>query len=108
MKSYFDGLFDPTCVPVRISINKLDLVPNWTVAGLSSVGSTVVPVMSVDDGAMIDQATVDEDLLLHDGEIKQVGVEQELLLDNVVFIVVDILVATKLVSVWLSGMSKIE
>ena len=36
------------------------------------------------------------------------GVEEELLLDNVVFIVVDILVATKLVLVWLSGMSKIE
>ena len=38
---------------------KLDLVPNWIVASLARVGSTVVPVMSVDDGAMIDQVTID-------------------------------------------------
>ena len=75
---------------------------------LVSVGSTVVPVMSVNDGGVIDQATVDDDLLLHDGEIIQVGVEEELPLDIVVFIVVDILVATELVLVWLSGMLKIE
>ena len=64
---------------------------------LAPVGSTVVPVMLVDDGVMIDQVTVDYDLLLHDGAIIQVGVVEELLLGNVVFIVVDILVSTKLV-----------
>ena len=75
---------------------------------LVSVGSTVVPVMTENDGVVIDQVTVDDDLLLHDGEIIQVGVEEELPLDIVVFIVVDILVATELVLVWLSGMLKIE
>ena len=34
LKSYVDSLLDPMCVPVRILINKLDLVPNWIVAGL--------------------------------------------------------------------------
>ena len=53
--------------------------------------------MLVDDGVVIDQVTVDDDLLLHDGAIIQVGVEEALLLGNVVFIVVDILVSTKLV-----------
>ena len=28
MKSYMDSLFDPTCVPVRITINKLNFFPN--------------------------------------------------------------------------------
>jgi len=28
MKSYMDSLFDPTCVPVRVTINKLNLFPN--------------------------------------------------------------------------------
>ena len=74
---------------------------------LVSVESTVVPVKSVNDGVVIDQVTVD-DLLLHDGEIIQVGVEEELPLDIVVFIAVDILVATELVLLWLSGMLKIE
>ena len=37
MKSYADSCLDPTCVPVRVSINKLNLVPNWIVAGLVSV-----------------------------------------------------------------------
>ena len=55
---HYPCLFDPTCVPVRISINKLDIVPNWIVAGLVRVGS-VVAVISVDDGVMIDQVTVD-------------------------------------------------
>lgn len=64
--------------------------------------------MLVDDGVMIDQVTVDDDLLLHDGEIMLVEVEEELLLDNVVFIAMDILVAAKLVLVWFSGMLKIE
>ena len=33
---YGDSFLDLTCVPIRISINKLDLhvVPNWIVAGL--------------------------------------------------------------------------
>ena len=57
---------------------------------------------------MTDQVTVD-DLLLHDGEIIEMGVEEQLL-DNVtvVFIMVDILVSAKLVLVWFSGMLKIE
>ena len=63
---------------------------------------------SVNDGVVIDQVTVDDDLLPHDGEIIQVGVEEELPLDIVVFIAVDILVATELVLLWLSGMLKIE
>ena len=28
MKSYMDGLFEPTCVPVGVKINKLNLSPN--------------------------------------------------------------------------------
>ena len=28
MKSYMDSLFDPTCVPVWVTINKLNLFPN--------------------------------------------------------------------------------
>ena len=28
MKSYMDSLFDPTCVPVRVTINKLNFFPN--------------------------------------------------------------------------------
>ena len=74
---------------------------------LASVGSTVVPVMSV-NGVVIDQVTVDDDMLLHDVEIIQVGVEDELLLDNVMFIMVDIAVATTLVLVWLNGMLKFK
>lgn len=69
--------------------------------------STVVPFMSVDNGVMTDQVTVDDDLSLHDGEIIEMGVE-ELLLANAVFILVDILVSDKLVLVWFSGMLKIE
>ena len=37
MKSYADSFLDPTCVPVKVSINKLNLVPNWIVAGLVGV-----------------------------------------------------------------------
>ena len=37
MNSYVDSFFDPTRVPVRVSINKLNLVPNWIVAGLVGV-----------------------------------------------------------------------
>ena len=75
---------------------------------VASVRSTVVPFMLVDDGVMTDQVTID-DLLLHDGEIIEMGVEEQLL-DNVtvVFIMVDILVSAKLVLVWFSGMLKIE
>lgn len=60
--------------------------------------STVVPFMLVDNGVMTDQVTVDDDLLLHDGEIIEMGVE-ELLLANAAFILVDILVSDKLVFV---------
>jgi len=28
MKSYMDSLFDPTCVPVRVTITKLNFFPN--------------------------------------------------------------------------------
>ena len=37
LKSYVDSFLSPMCVIVRVSINKLDLVPNWTVAGLVGV-----------------------------------------------------------------------
>ena len=37
VKSYVNRFLDPTCVPVMISINKLDLVPNRIVAGLVGV-----------------------------------------------------------------------
>lgn len=37
LKFYVDCLFDPTRTPVSISINKLDLGPNWIVAGLAGV-----------------------------------------------------------------------
>ena len=37
VKSYVNSLLDPTCVPVRISINKLDLIPDRIVAGLVGV-----------------------------------------------------------------------
>ena len=36
-KSYVDSFLDPTCVPARISINNLDLFPNWIVAGFVGV-----------------------------------------------------------------------
>ena len=35
MKSYVDTFLDSTCVPVRVSISKLNLVPNWIVAGVT-------------------------------------------------------------------------
>ena len=34
VKSYVYSFLDPTCVPVRVSINKLNLVPNWIMACL--------------------------------------------------------------------------
>ena len=34
VKSYVDSFLDPTCVPVKVSINKLNLVANWIVADL--------------------------------------------------------------------------
>ena len=40
IKSYVDSFLDPTCVPVRVSINKLILVPNWIVAGPVGVFKT--------------------------------------------------------------------
>ena len=39
---------DTTCVPVRISINKLDLHPNWIVAGLLATGESYVSVAFYD------------------------------------------------------------
>jgi len=37
VKSYVNSFLDPTCVPVRILINKLDLIPDRIVAGLVGV-----------------------------------------------------------------------
>ena len=57
VKSYVNSFLDPTCIPVRISINKLDLIPDRIVAGLVGVfrnggglgmGESYIPVMSFD------------------------------------------------------------
>ena len=54
MKSYVDNFLDPSCVLGRVSINKRNLVPNWTVAGPVGVfrnggglglGESYVPVV---------------------------------------------------------------
>ena len=37
VKSYVNSFLDPVCVPVRISINKLDLIPDRIVASLVGV-----------------------------------------------------------------------
>ena len=37
VKSYVNRLFDPACVPVRITINKLYFVPKRVVSGVVSV-----------------------------------------------------------------------
>ena len=37
VKSYVNSFLDPTCVPVRILISKLDLIPDRIVAGLVGV-----------------------------------------------------------------------
>ena len=37
MKSYMDSLFDPTCVPVGFTINKLNLAPNRNIPRFVSV-----------------------------------------------------------------------
>ena len=37
VKSYVNRLFDPACVPMRITINKLYFVPKWAVSGVVSV-----------------------------------------------------------------------
>ena len=41
VKSYVNSFLDPTCVPVRISINRLDLVPDRIVTGLVGIFSWV-------------------------------------------------------------------
>ena len=52
-----NSFLDPTCVPVRISINKLDLIPDRIVAGLVGVfrnggglgtGQSYIPVVFFD------------------------------------------------------------
>ena len=51
VKFYVDSFRDPTCVQVRVSINKLNLVPNWIVAGLVGVftnGGGLIPVVLLD------------------------------------------------------------
>ena len=57
MKSYVDSFLDPTCEPVRVSINNLNLVPNWIVAGLVGVfrngggvgsGKSYIPIVLFD------------------------------------------------------------
>ena len=37
VKSNVDNFFDPMCVPVRVSISKTNLVPNWIIASLMAV-----------------------------------------------------------------------
>ena len=57
MKSYVDSFLDPTGVPVRVSINKLYLVPKRIMAGLVGVlrnggdlgtGESYIPVVLFD------------------------------------------------------------
>ena len=57
VKSFVNSFLDPTCVPVRISINKLDLIPDRIVAGLVGVfrsggglgtGESYIPVVFFD------------------------------------------------------------
>ena len=57
VKSYVNSFLDPTCVPLRISINKLDLIPDRIVAGLVGVfrnggglgtGESYIPVLFCD------------------------------------------------------------
>ena len=57
VKCYVNSFLDPTCVPVRISINKLDLIPDRIVAGLVGVfrnggglgtGESYIPVVFFD------------------------------------------------------------
>jgi len=57
VKSYVNSVLDPTCVPVRISINKLDLIPDKIVTGLVGVfrnggglgtGESYIPVVFFD------------------------------------------------------------
>ena len=57
VKSYVNSFLDPTCVPVRISINKLDLIPDRIVAGLVGefgnagglgTGESFIPVVFFD------------------------------------------------------------
>ena len=37
VKSYMNCLFDPTCVVMRVTINKLYFVPEWLVSGIVGV-----------------------------------------------------------------------
>ena len=37
VKSYMNCLFDPTCVVMRVTINKLYFVPEWVVSGVVGV-----------------------------------------------------------------------
>ena len=51
IKSYVDSLFEPTCVPVGVTINKLHLAPNRNMPRFVSVfrnrrGKPYVSVMS--------------------------------------------------------------
>ena len=57
VKSYVDSFLDLMCIPMRISINKLDLVPDRIVAGLVDVfrnggglgtGESYIPVVLFD------------------------------------------------------------
>ena len=34
VKSYMTSLFDPACVVIRVTINKLYFVPEWLVSGV--------------------------------------------------------------------------
>ena len=57
LKSYVNSFLYPACVPVRVSINKLDLVPDGIVASLVglfrnggglSTGESYIPVVFID------------------------------------------------------------
>lgn len=62
VRSYVDSFLDPACVPVRISIDKLDFVPNKIVASLEGVfrnggglgtGDSYIPVVFFEHGALL-------------------------------------------------------
>ncbi len=63
LKSYVNRLFDPACVPVRVTINKLYLIPKRVVSGVVGVlcnggnlgaGESDVPVVFFDPSSLAD------------------------------------------------------
>ena len=45
MKSYMDSLFDPTCVPVRVTINKRNFFPNRKMPRFVSILITSIEIV---------------------------------------------------------------